>query len=364
MTVPEIRTGTSSTKHHFVVLDGLRGVAAFAIVLFHFMEWVYEPAKNFIGHGFLAVDFFFCLSGFVIAYAYDQRIERIGKRAFFRLRMIRLHPLVILGAVLGLLAYFFDPFEQWHAPIGMVVLLFVSALFLIPMPIMEERAFNIFAFNAPAWSLFWEYIANIAYAFVLHRLKRTVLIILAVLAAIGIFAVGYSAGNLLGGWSKYNWWHGGVRVAFSFLAGMLIFRNNWIIRLKGGFILPASLLVLAFIFPLLTWNWLIEAIIVVFYFPLIVALGAGAMPPERTRRFCLFAGQLSYPLYMTHYAGLWIFGHYYTTKNPPAGELVFVIIGGTIFLVVFAYAVMRWFDIPVRRWLSNRERIKIQDGNQ
>ncbi|SDL12538.1 hypothetical protein SAMN04487898_11569 [Pedobacter sp. ok626] len=66
------------TKQHFEVLDGLRGIAAPAIVLFHCMEMVYMPSKNFIAHVFLAVDFFFCLSGFVIAYAYDDRIEKIG----------------------------------------------------------------------------------------------------------------------------------------------------------------------------------------------------------------------------------------------------------------------------------------------
>ena len=66
------------SKQHFEILDGLRGIAALAVVTFHFMEWVYEPSKNFIGHGFLAVDFFFCLSGFVIGYAYDDRIAKMG----------------------------------------------------------------------------------------------------------------------------------------------------------------------------------------------------------------------------------------------------------------------------------------------
>src|SRR5687768_4199212 len=99
------------TKQHFLILDGLRGIAALAIVIFHFMEWVYSDfSRNFIGHGFLAVDFFFCLSGFVIGYAYDDRIGKIGVREFFRSRLIRLHPLVVFGSVLGLLGFFLDPF--------------------------------------------------------------------------------------------------------------------------------------------------------------------------------------------------------------------------------------------------------------
>ncbi|MFC0185413.1 acyltransferase family protein [Pseudarcicella hirudinis] len=71
------------TKQHFEILDGLRGVAALAVVVFHFMEIVYSDySKNFIAHGFLAVDFFFCLSGFVIGYAYDDRIGKMGLTEF------------------------------------------------------------------------------------------------------------------------------------------------------------------------------------------------------------------------------------------------------------------------------------------
>lgn len=79
------------TKQHFEILDGLKGIAALAVVMFHFMEWVYaDLSKNFIGHGFLAVDFFFCLSGFVIRYAYDDRIAKMGVSEFFKSRIATL----------------------------------------------------------------------------------------------------------------------------------------------------------------------------------------------------------------------------------------------------------------------------------
>src|ERR1700750_3181305 len=100
----DINAEILKTKQHFEILDGLRGVAAIAIVTFHFMEVVYSDySKNFIGHGFLAVDFFFCLSGFVIAYAYDDRLAKMGVIEFFKSRLIRLHPLVVFGSVIGLL---------------------------------------------------------------------------------------------------------------------------------------------------------------------------------------------------------------------------------------------------------------------
>src|SRR5580704_10315042 len=112
MVANDVNSGILKTKQHFEILDGLRGVAALAIVTFHFMEVVYSDySKNFIGHGFLAVDFFFCLSGFVIAYAYDDRIGQLSILAFFRARLIRLHPMVVMGVVLGLASFLFDPFN-------------------------------------------------------------------------------------------------------------------------------------------------------------------------------------------------------------------------------------------------------------
>lgn len=83
MNTSQSSTAVLETKQHFEILDGLRGIAAFAVVVFHFMEWIFtDPSQNFIGHGFLAVDFFFCLSGFVIGYAYDDRIAKMGLRNF------------------------------------------------------------------------------------------------------------------------------------------------------------------------------------------------------------------------------------------------------------------------------------------
>lgn len=322
------------------------------------MEWVFPDfSKNFIGHGFLAVDFFFCLSGFVVAYAYDHRIEKIGAWEFFKLRLIRIHPLVVLGSVLGLLAFMFDPFASTIAyNWGKLLLLFVGSLFMIPLPLMEERAFNLFGLNAPSWSLFWEYVANIFYAFVLYKVGRRSLGLLTVAAAICICFVSYRAGNLLGGWSKENFWDGGARVAYSFLAGLLIYRSNWIIKNRFGFIGLSAMLTLAFIMPWSKWNWLTEALVVVAYFPLLVALGAGSGMSAQWKRMCQFSGNISYPLYMTHYAVIWAFGNYFTKEKPPAGELIFIIIAGVILLVAFAYLVMVLYDVPVRKYLGKKWR--------
>jgi peptidoglycan/LPS O-acetylase OafA/YrhL len=361
-------TGTTTTppmlqtKPHFEILDGLRGIAALCVVTFHFMEWVYSDySQNFIGHGFLAVDFYFCLSGFVIGYAYDDRIEKMGIAAFFKSRIIRLHPLVISGSVLGLLAFLFDPFgghpEMYST--GQIMLAFLCSALLIPFPTLTDRSFNLFGFNAPAWSLFWEYIANIVYALVLYKLRRGYLLLLTALSAMAVCWVCYRSGNLMGGWSGPTFWDGSARIAYSFLAGLLVYRSNYIIQNKLGFIGIALLLLLAFVMPFSKWNWITEPLAVLFYFPLLIALGAGAVLTPGLKKLCIFSGKISYPLYMTHYALLWMFGHYYNSHKPDTVHVTFIIIGGLVSAVGLSCLVMAIYDEPVRKYLSDNRNTRL-----
>lgn len=344
-------------KKHFEVLDGLRGIAAISVVVFHFMEFI-EPdySKHLIGHGFLAVDFFFCLSGFVIAYAYDDRIGKLGLREFFRSRFIRLHPLVVLGSVLGLLGYLFNPFAGHPQSLGSIIVIFLCSVLLIPFPTMAETYYNNFGLNAPAWSLFWEYIANIVYAFFLSKMKRRYLWMLLVPAALGVCWVIYKEKSLLGGWSGGTFWDGLVRVSYSFLAGMLVYRYGWVVKSRLGFLGMSVLLLAGLMSPYSKWNLLWESLIVMVYFPMLVVLGAGTEPSPMVRRLCVFSGKISYPLYMCHYWLIWIFGAYHDKYKPTQGRVVLLVVGGVVFLLLLAYAVMILYDVPVRRRLS-RERM-------
>ncbi|HPF52064.1 MAG TPA: acyltransferase, partial [Draconibacterium sp.] len=304
------------------------------------------------------VDFFFCLSGFVIAYAYDKRLPQMGIRAFFTSRLIRLHPLVIAGTVLGVIGLFADPFADHAAAhsMGALALMVLCSLFLIPLPTMEERAFNLFSLNAPSWSLFWEYIANILYAFILVRLSKKVLGVLLVLAAGGIVWVSYRAGNLLGGWNGATFFDGGIRMSYSFLAGLLVYRSGWIIKNKLGFVALSMLLAAAFMTSGLGNSAIIEPLLVLLYFPLLVSLGAGSVLSGSTQKVCVFFGNISYPLYMTHYFAIWWFGNYFISKNPPQEYLPWIVGIGTIVLVFFAWLVMKFYDMPLRQFLSRKRK--------
>ncbi|MGV3704321.1 MAG: acyltransferase family protein [Arcticibacter sp.] len=345
------------TKQHFEILDGLRGVAAFAVLVFHFMEYAAPDIKdNFIAHAYLAVDFFFCLSGFVIAYAYDGRLEKMGKTVFFKLRLIRLHPLVLIGSVIGLLTFLFDPFRDLFHVYGSggTFMLFITSCLMIPYPVVEERYFNFFNLNAPSWSLFWEYVANIFYALVLIKVRNKLLWFLTVLAAVLICYEADRSGSLLGGWGKGNFLGGGIRVFYSFLAGVLVYRSNWIIRSRLGFLSMSVLLMLAFLVPYTLDPKIVDPVIVLFYFPLLVALGAGARLNEGFRKVCRLSGDISYPLYMTHYPFLFVFGSYMEAVKPDKNQLILVIFLSVVALLALAYCIMVFVDIPMRKYLKNR----------
>jgi peptidoglycan/LPS O-acetylase OafA/YrhL len=193
------QAGVAKSKPHFVVLDGLRGVAALFVVIFHFAEMVIgDYSKLWIGHGWLAVDFFFCLSGFVIGYAYDNRLATMGIVKFFKARLFRLHPMVVLGSVLGLIAFYANPFSSTAAyGAGRIAIIFLASILMVPFGAIHDKGHSIFGLNAPAWSLFWEYVANIAFAFVLYRLRRNALILFTLITAALLCWASHRAGNLL-----------------------------------------------------------------------------------------------------------------------------------------------------------------------
>ena len=184
-------THFADTKPHYALLDGLRGVAALLVVWYHVFEG-YQFASGAaiiqgINHGYLAVDFFFILSGFVIGYAYDDRWGKtltLGK--FFKRRLIRLHPMVVMGALIGFVMFILQGAVTWNgtpAPIPAMMIALLCAMLMIPA--LPGGGYEVrgngemFPLNGPAWSLFFEYIGNILYALFIRRLSTRALAILA-----------------------------------------------------------------------------------------------------------------------------------------------------------------------------------------
>src|SRR6202050_3420538 len=318
---------TSGGKEHFEVLDGLRGSAAFLIVLFHAFNYPFDfsPPLHLMHHAYLAVDFFFGLSGFVVAYAYDDRWTRMSTLQFFRIRLIRLHPLVLVGATLGLLGYLLDPFgkgiDQTSTP--MLLLAYVTSLFLLPSPPIVGRHNESQALNGPAWSLMQEYLGNIAYALILRRLRTVTLWIVFAICGLALIWVANSKGSLDGGWDYPNIWMAPLRLTVSFVLGLWLYRVHDRIRMpKIGLLFLSIVLVVCFQMPkfpkagALDWNGLYDVACVLFLTPLIVLCGTHSNAGTGMIRLCKFSGRLSYPLYITHIAFVYVLAGYSWTRHP------------------------------------------------
>jgi peptidoglycan/LPS O-acetylase OafA/YrhL len=226
---------------------------------------------------------------------------------------------------------------------------------MVPFGAIHDKGHSIFGLNAPAWSLFWEYVANIAFAVVLYRLRRNALIIFTLVMAALLCWASHRAGNIYGGWSTRSFWDGGVRVAFSFSAGLLIYRTKWLPRCPLGFISLSVLLVIAFMMPYADGAWIREDAVIIAGFPLLVALGAGSVVTPRIEKLCRISGDISYPLYMTHYTVIWIWGGYAGRHHlEPSASLWLTIALGTSIMVAFAWAVFKLYDEPVRQFLRTR----------
>jgi len=360
-------------KNHYVILDGLRGVAALMVLLMHLFEGHTggDLHKMIINHGYLAVDFFFLLSGFVVAYAYDDRWGGMSQWEFYKRRLVRLQPMVILGSIIGAALFVFqiDPFYPLAAGASLwqVLLLMVIGFTLIPVPpSMDVRGWGeTFPLNGPAWSLFFEYCANILYAAGLYKLSNRWLGVLVAIFGAALFhlAVFGERGDLVGGWTLTGEgvYIGFVRLLFPFFAGVLMMRLGMRIRMKGAFWASSLLLIVALSLPRfggtanLWMNGLYEALCVLVIFPLVVAIGAGQQQMDGVSlRIARFFGDLSYPLYITHYPLVYIYMAWIVTDTPTTSEAILGGVAVALGAIVIAYASLKLYDLPVRRWLGKR----------
>lgn len=400
----------ADTKPHYILLDGLRGVAALMVLWYHVFEG-FAFAKGSVietfNHGHLGVDFFFLLSGFVISYAYDDRWfndkslksndksstnKKLTIWSFFKRRLIRLHPMLVMGAFIGLICFLLQGGLKWDGsstPIHWTLIAFVLTLFFIPA--YPGASYDIrgnaemFPLNGPSWSLFFEYIGNILYALFIRKLSNKMLTVL--VGATGILWIWFVAFDISGydmigiGWTLdvVNFFGGLLRMMFPFTLGMLMarlfsqrttdnrrqsfFTNNifWIatIVLFALFSVPyisgedvtSRVPTLANI----SLNGIYELFCIMVVFPLIVWIAAlsDSAQSKFTLKLSKFLGDLSYPLYIVHYPVMYLF-YAWLIKNQyfTLGETWQMVILVLTVCIVLAYACLKLYDEPIRKKLS------------
>ena len=354
--IPPSSISHGEVTHKFETLDGLRGIAALTVVLAHVG---YAGRVNF-EHAYLSVDLFFILSGFVLSYAYQKKLDAgVSTLSFAKIRIIRLYPLYLLSLPLAW-AFWWTLARIKHGPLEPhPFLLALMSLFLIPVVgrISTNGPFA-FPYNSPSWSLYIEIVVNIFHALCLRRVKTATLSVLVVVAGLILSVTSFSAGGLNLGFGRgLGLLYGFARVFFAYPAGMLLFRfwsanrGRW----KCSPLTPCALLLLALFAKVSAGipNAAFDLSMAFMGFPLILTLAAFSEPTGRWKPVFTKLGSTSYGVYVLHMpVALYFLAflkdvvHIRPDKLEPWTGFLFL-----AFIVAFADAADRFFDIPMRRWL-------------
>ena len=351
------------TMRRFETFDVLRGVAALAVIFFHLGQL--SLGKQIFPRGYLAVDLFFMLSGFVVGHSYESAL-RAGMpwRTFAVKRLIRLYPLALLGAIVGLGVLV----TKWHwYPLHVETLpnILVSGLlnsFMLPTLFGGEASRHVlFPGNPPLWSLFFEMVINLSWAWAGVRMRTWTLTIFVIVSGgiMTLLAMHFQTLNM--GFDVATFAGGLARVCFGFPLGVLIFRLHGKFRLPASPLMPGLLvLVLCAVFalPPVTQQpdspvWDIAFVLMVL--PAITAIASG---PSACGRIGEWLGLTSYPLYALHYPILVVMagGAKFGLQRLNVHVTSAISISAVLLL---ACAALYLYDEPLRRRLS---RVSLRSG--
>ena len=372
------------------ILDGLRGVAALMILLYH----VFNDAKSFfvwptpVGefyHSFLGVDFFFILSGFVMGYAYDKSLSvspvkgmgdtggTLTLGGFIKRRLIRLHPMVVMGTLLGAIAFVIQGCTKWDGTdvtLQALMLATLLGLFLIPSPPSIEVRGNAEAFplNGPHWSLFFEYVGSLLYGVLLHRLSTKWLRVWVTcgILSIAAYALLVEDGGIAYGWSSepVNFLGGALRMLYAYPMGLLmarVFRERQPKPIKGQMFLLCSIALIVLLglpsFGGKDAETIYQLVCIFSFFPTIIWYGARGVVSGRQQKAVSFLGRLSYPLYAVHFPLIYLYiswvqrsGYTYVGHSHPWIPALLVLAAS----LLIATLCLLFYDEPLRKWLSRK----------
>jgi peptidoglycan/LPS O-acetylase OafA/YrhL len=367
----DIKTGA----HRYLVLDSLRGVCAMLVALGHlknmgfFGRWLSLPSS------FLFVDFFFVLSGFVIAASYGMKLAQgfpVGR--FMALRLGRVYPLHLLVLIVMLFSELFlgalasgllgrGLFDESHSASA-----FVTSLFLVQIFFGQNLAY----WNAVSWSIAAEVWAYLIFAWVFRFAGKWIVpVALAIALPMPFLVYRVNYGSM-------DAFHDGAlfRCLCGFALGVVAFRMLPVwesasarIGFAAGTIVEI-LLVFAAVYLARGGRMDVLAFVAPFLFFLAVSWFArerGAVSALLKRQPFVLLGTLSYSIYMTHHflslrainvlqlAGKLSHGRFsFVTPDGQIGPnplvsdvLILLILAGVLVVAWFTY---RFVEHPGRVW--------------
>lgn len=290
-------------------LTGIRAFAALWVVIFHWrlveplkgVEWLHS--NPFLGRGYLAVDLFFVLSGFIIPYVYHQKFQASPTWATYKkylvLRWARLYPnhfVIFLGYV-ALVTVAMLAGRPMHTEDSFTIPQAIAHLLLLQ----DWQIVDGLSWNWPSWSISAEFFAySLLFPLYAWLLRRQVPLwaMLILLTALWLLAWGY--GQHSGrGFASYH--SGLLRIAPEFLCGYLLYllSQKWQIAAYANWLASGSLVLLLGI-AFLPQPW--EILVLPALGGLILALYYGSPLLDRIfgNRVMVYLGHTSYALYMIH----------------------------------------------------------------
>ncbi len=338
-------------REHYAALDGLRGFAALSVVFYHIGHWLNVP--HLAANSGLAVDFFFCLSGFVLALVYDRRFRcGLSIIQFMRQRLIRLMPLTALATLISALYVFFRAF-MFKNPISVYELALATLLGIINIPFLTASSSlggpQVFPLNGPQYSLFLEIVVNLFWS-ALRSFNQLWLSL-----AIFIVCLGILPFSGLGGDEVATFWSGFPRVGVSFFAGVAVFHIDSRTKPRSDFQMAfwfiAALMGVCFYYPY-PLPLRIELIWIAILSPLLVYTGSKVRLLGKVRMVALVGGELSYPIYALHYPIFcWMNGSYQAVMKQQNVVFEGLLLIGCV--LIASYVALKKYDEPFRKWLDH-----------
>lgn len=344
-------------KEFFWALDGFRGIAAISVVIYHISRTL---GPKLLPNAYLAVDFFFLLSGFVIAHTYEQRLQvGLGWMPFMRRRLERLYPLFFLGITAPLVLIFLQAFAgQIHLGRSLALSSYGFHVLMLPTPpfLLGDNPW-VFPLNGAAWSLSLEIAVNALFALGLFQIAPRNFLILTLGCALllVVATLHYNDINTGSGWKNY--WGGWTRVLWSFFAGIVLYRA---FRHSESRTLPAWVAValglgILTIFHVPGLSTLGELACVFLAFPYVVWMGARVKLEGSPKALAAWLGLVSYAVYITHMPVLNTLELiYFVMGIDPVQHLMATIALWTVFCVLAAWTLHHIYDVPMRRFLAKK----------
>ena len=292
-----------NTMKRFEALDAFRGLAAIIIVLFHSQFYADTQPNIFVRHGYVFVDFFFILSGFVIAYSYQDKIlNGIGFKKFMLLRFARLYPLHLFILFVWI-PYVGIKMYLYQQGIGVTDPTIINNIMTFLKNIFLLQGIGSISWNYPSWSIgveFYTYGFFFLVMFLSIKSTNNIRFIMIVLISLAVYIMALNDECILINFFK---------CISEFFFGVIVYYGykNIYIEIKKPIVATlleiSSLMLMIYLVSNIAQGNNYEHYTVVLFMAIVYLFAIeniGVMSKLLSMDLFQYLGKISYSIYMTH----------------------------------------------------------------